>query len=275
MATLEIHGDGGCLPTEPDRNTAGVAAQAVLDTLRQRGVADPGVRLVLEKGMPISSGLGSSAASSVAAAVAVDRLFGSSLTREELLSCALEGELVATGSLHADNVAPCLYGGFVLARAVTPEPDIVELPVPKGLSCAVVRPHMEIETRASRERLGDQVQLVDGVRQWANTAALTAALYSGDLDLLSRSLEDAIAEPKRADLVPGFFEAKSAALEAGALGSSLSGSGPSIFAVCRDRRSAETVVRAMLDALRDAVALDCDPLVTAVGAPGARQVEAT
>ncbi len=263
---VEITGDGGRLPREVERNTAGVAAAELLARLGdERGVA-----LRLHKGMPLSSGLGSSAASAVAAVCAVDRLLGLEAPRELLLRCALEGERAATGSIHADNAAPCLYGGFVLIRGVDP-PDVVPLPVPEGLACAVVRPHAEVETRGARALLGNTVALKDAVTQWGNLGALVAALFRGDHELLSRSLRDVVAEPMRAGLVPGFSVAQRAAAVAGALGCSLSGSGPSIFALCASHAQAEHVATAMVRTLEDA-GLTADRLVSPVGAAGARVV---
>ena len=260
-----VHGDDDRLPREAERNTAGVAVAALLEAVGERR----GVSLVLRKNMPLSSGLGSSAASGVAAVVAVDHLLGLETPREVLLRCAMEGERLACGTAHPDNAAPCLYGGFLLLRGEGP--DVVSLPVPGGLSCAVVRPHVEVETRKARQLLGDSVPLRSAVRHWGNTAAVVAALYSGDLALLARSMEDVIAEPVRAPLVPGYTEAKAAALEAGALGSNLSGSGPSTFALCADRTTAEAAADAMVSAFK-AQGHDSDRLVSAVGAEGARIV---
>lgn len=261
-----IEGDGGRLPKEARRNTAGVAVRALLDATGCRR----GVGLRLYKGLPLSSGLGSSAASGVAALCAVDHLFGLGASKELLLRCALEAEKVACGSAHADNAAPCIYGGFVLIRP-SATPEVIELPVPDGLSCALVRPHVEVQTRAAREILGDHVPLAAAVRQWSNVGGLMVSLFRSDFDLMARCLEDAIAEPKRADLVPGFRAVQSAALEAGALGASLSGSGPSIFALCRTREHADRVAAAMAQSLeRDGIS--CDRMVTEVGAPGARVV---
>jgi len=260
----ELTGDDGRLPREAQRNTAGVAVAALLELLGERR----GVSLRLAKGMPLASGLGSSAASGVAALVATAHLLGREVARALLLRCALEGERVACGSAHADNVAPSLYGGFVLIRSNDP-PDIVVLPVPAGLSCAVVRPHLEVETRRARELLGDSVPLPVAVRQWANLGALVAALHRGDLELLARSLHDAVAEPKRAGLVTGFTQVKAAALERGALGCSLSGSGPSMFALCADRAAAEVVADVMAGGFAE-LGLGADRFVSPVGAPGAR-----
>jgi homoserine kinase len=260
-----LTGDGGRLPRETERNTAGVAARALLE---RAGLSHRGVALSIEKRMPLASGLGSSAASAVAAAVAVDALFSLGCAPAELLSCALEGEKMACGSAHADNAAPSLFGGFVLVRSNDPL-EVVELPVPAGLSCALVRPHVEVETRRARQVLGDSVPLAATVRQCGNIGALVAALFRGDTGLLARSLEDHVAEPKRAGLVPGFRAVQAAARLAGALGCSFSGSGPSIFALCASRESAETVADAMKAAL-DQLAIPADRLVSPVGTRGAR-----
>lgn len=270
-ATIEIvaiEGDDGRLPLDAARNTAGVAVRALLDVAGCRR----GVNLRLHKGLPLSSGLGSSAASGVAALLAVCRLFALEVSKEVLLRCALEAERVACGSAHADNAAPCLYGGFVLIRPGV-VPEVIELPVPEGLSCALVRPHVEVQTRAAREILGESVPLRDAVRQWSNVGGLMVALFRSDFSLLARCLHDAVAEPKRAPLVPGFHAAKQAAMDAGALGSSLSGSGPSVFALCRSRDEAETVAGAMQEALRNCGGVASDSIVSAVGAPGARVID--
>ncbi|HVS16548.1 MAG TPA: homoserine kinase [Thermoanaerobaculia bacterium] len=268
-----ISGDGGRLPRAAGRNTAAVAATAVLE---RAGDALRGVRLELDKGMPLASGLGSSAASAVAATVATHELAvargAPRLSSAELLRGALAGERVASGGEHADNVAPSLLGGFVLVRSLDPAPDVVELPVPAGLSCAVVCPHLEVDTRAARAALGEQVSLRAAIAQWGNIGALVAALFRGDLELLARSLRDAIAEPLRSGAVPGFADAMAAARAAGALGGSLSGSGPSLFALTADRWIAGAAAAAMAEAL-GARGVACDWLVTPVGAPGAHAIE--
>src|SRR5205085_7867051 len=230
----DITGDQGRLPRDPARNTAGVAARTLLTAVGERR----GVALTIRKGLPLSSGLGGSAASAVAAVVAIDALVGARLPLETLLACAFEGERIGAGSAHGDNIAPCLYGGFVLVRRASP-PDIVRLPVPDGLVAVVVHPDLEIETARARALLGDSVALADAIQQWANLGAFVDALHRGDFALLSRSLEDAIAEPRRAPLVPGLAAIKQAATDAGALGCSLSGSGPSLFALCRGLETAE------------------------------------
>ncbi len=264
---LEVTGDDGRLPRDAERNTAGVAVRALLDEIGETR----GVGLRLHKNMPLSSGLGSSAASGAAAVWAVSRLLGLDAPRDLLLRCAMAGEKMASGSAHADNAAPCLYGGFVLVRQSDP-PDVIPLPVPEGLACAVIRPHIEVETRMARQLLGDTVPLRDAVTQWGNLGGLVAGLFRGDLELISRSLEDVIVEPKRSGLVPGFDAAKRAALDQGALGCSLSGSGPSTFALCADRGVAERVADAMVAAF-SAEGLTSDRVVSPVGARGAHILE--
>lgn len=265
----KIEGDGGRLSYDPARNTAGVAVLALLDRLGASG----GIRLTLHKGLPIASGIGSSGASAVAAVVATNELLGRPASLDVLLECAMAGEVSGCGSEHPDNVAPCLHGGFVLARTAHP-PDIIHLPVPKGICCAILHPHLEIETRVSRALLGDTVLLADAVRQWANVGALVAGLFTSDLALIARALEDHVAESKRAHLVPGFFAVKQAAQSAGALGCSLSGSGPSLFALCASHESAEAAGQAMRDALTAVAGIDADLWISPVGRRGARIVTA-
>jgi homoserine kinase len=265
----DITGDGGRLPRDASRNTAGVAAQALLTRLGDaRGVA-----LTIRKGLPLSSGLGGSAASAVAAVVAVDALTGSGASRDMLLTCAFEGERLGAGSAHGDNIAPCLHGGFVLVRHANP-PDIVPLPVPEGLVAVVVHPEVEIETAHARAILGDSVRLADAIQQWANLGAFVDALHRGDFALLARTLEDRIAEPHRAPLVPGFASIKEAAMVAGALGCSLSGSGPSMFALCRGDSHARRVADAMTDAVTKAIGSAPQTYVSPIVAEGARVVRA-
>jgi homoserine kinase len=266
----DIVGDEGRLPRAAARNTAGVAAQALLSR-----VGEPrGVVLTIRKGLPLSSGLGGSAASAVAAVVAVDALIGSRLAPEVLMACAFEAERIAAGSAHGDNIAPSLYGGFVLVRVANP-PDVVRLPVPAGLTAVVVHPDLEIETAKARALLGDTVPLADAIRQWANLGAFVDALHRSDYALMARALEDTIAEPRRAALVPGLAAIKQAAADAGALGCSLSGSGPSLFALCRDARSAERVAAAMSIAVRSAIGGgESQTYVSPIAPAGARLVDA-
>ena len=261
----DILGDNGRLPREATRNTAGVAAQALLTRLGERR----GVALTIRKGLPLSSGLGGSAASAVAAVVAVDALFGARSSLETLMSCAFEGERIGAGSAHGDNIGPAVYGGFVLVRVANP-PDVIRLPVPAGLTAVVVHPDLEIETAKARALLGATVSLGDAIRQWANLGTLVDALHRGDFAQLARSLEDTIAEPRRAPLVPGFAAIKQAALDAGALGCSLSGSGPSLFALCRDATSAAAVAAAMTRTVRQHIGGEPQTYVSPISTRGAR-----
>jgi homoserine kinase len=260
-----IHGDHGRLSRDPQRNTASAAVLALLRRLQ----TTRGVLLTIHKGLPLASGIGSSGASAVAAAVAVNELLGRPAPMTMVLECAMAGEQAGCGAIHPDNVSPSLFGGFILARSVEP-PDIVQLPVPAGLACAVLHPHIEIETGVARRLIGDQVALTAATRQWANVGALVAALYSGDLALLSRSLVDHVAEPKRASLVPGFADVKAAAMSAGALGCSLSGSGPSIFALTSSLDQAHAAGAGMQRAFAAQSKVASDLWVCPVGRQGAR-----
>jgi homoserine kinase len=262
-----ITGDDGRLPREAARNTAGVAAQALLTALGERR----GVVLSINKGLPLSSGLGGSAASAAAAVVAVDALLDAHASLETLIACAIEGEGLGARTAHPDNIAPSLCGGFVLVRHPDP-PDIVRLPVPAGLMAVVVHPDIEIETAKARALLGTTVPLADAIRQWANMGALVDGLHRGDFALISRALVDSIAEPRRAPLVPGLAAIKQAAVDAGALGCSLSGSGPSLFALCHGADVAERVAGAMTAAVIAQIGVTAQTYVSSIAAKGARVV---
>ncbi len=235
-----ITGDKGKLPRTAEKNTAGFAALRYLETIQSQ----QGVSIELHKKMPLSSGLGSSAASAVAVLFAINTLFDNRLTKSELLSIALQSEKLACGAAHADNAAPALFGGFLLIRENNP-PDIVELPVPENLYCTIIHPEIEINTADARNILAPNVPLKDAVKQWANTAGLVAGLYRKDLTLISRSMNDYIIEPQRARLIPHFYEMKKAALDSGALGCSISGSGPSLFALSNSQEIAQKIAGSM------------------------------
>lgn len=235
-----IEGDGGRLPTEPEKNTAGVAVIAFLKALQRQ----QGVEIVLKKKLPLGSGMGSSAASSVAALVAINHLLGEPFAKKDLLPFAMEAERVACGTAHADNVAPSLIGGFVLIRGYQP-PDIVNIPTPDSLFCTLVHPQVELKTQDSRQVLRTHVPLKDAIVQWGNIAGLVAGLMKPDFGLISRSLQDVIVEPVRSMLIPGYDRIKEAAKQSGALGSGISGSGPTIFALSTDRETAARVGKAI------------------------------
>lgn len=238
-----IVGDGGRLPMDPDRNVASVAIRALLSASGR----DEGIEVRIAKGLPLSGGMGGSAASAAAAVVAVDALLGTAASREVLLECALAGEALVSGGAHLDNIAPALFGGLLLVRPSRRQP-IVHLPLPHGLSAALLHPDVEMSTKEGRAALGTTVDLHDAVIQWGNTAAFVNALHTGDWDLLADSLEDRIAEPRRAPLIPAFTEVRKAALNAGAVGCGISGAGPSILALCRSLADAQSVGKAMLAA---------------------------
>ncbi|HEX2869317.1 MAG TPA: homoserine kinase [Ignavibacteriales bacterium] len=230
----KITGDGGRLPLNPEENTAGAPVIAI----KEYAAFSHGIEIEVHKKMPLGSGLGSSAASAVAAAVAADCLLELNLSKSELLEFAIKGEQIASGAVHADNVAPSLYGGFILIRGYHPT-DIVEIPVPDNLFCTVLHPDTEINTKESRRLLPKEVPLEAAKTQWGNTAGLVAGLMKGDFGLISRSLKDVIIEPVRAAMIPCYEKIKNEALHAGALGCNISGSGPSIFALSDSLAAAE------------------------------------
>lgn len=240
---MMITGDQGVLPTDPAKNTAGISAIKLLEYLK----SDQGVEIELHKKMPLGSGLGSSAASAAGSVFALNALLGSPLSSKELIPFAMEGERIACGTAHADNVPPALLGGFVIIRSYQPL-DIVEIPLELELYCSILHPKIEVRTEEARKMLKKEVSLNQLVRQTGNAAGLIAGLILGDHSLISRSLEDVVAEPIRSTLIPGFADIKEAALHSGALGCSISGSGPSLFALSQTKAKAENVGRAMTEA---------------------------
>ncbi|HEU4682171.1 MAG TPA: homoserine kinase [Gemmatimonadales bacterium] len=231
------------LPNDAGRHTSGLAARVVLKRAGETRARNQGIALTVTKGLPLSGGQGGSAASAVAGAVAVNALLGNPLDRLALVRASLEAEEAVSGR-HADNVAPSLLGGIVLIRSLDPL-DLVELPVPEELLVVVARPDQRLRTAEARSVLPGQVSRAAAVYQAAQVAARVAARAAGDYDLLGRAIDDRIAEPVRAPLLPGFREAKQAALGAGALGSSISGSGPTAFALVRGQAAGERVAAAM------------------------------
>jgi len=278
LEIAEVTGDNGQLNCDPAQNVAGVAAQSVLSHLAAVGVAaggsslTMGVRLRVHKQMPLASGLGSSAASSVAGAMAVNELFDRPLSKRELLVHALAGERAASGSMHADNAAPSLLGGIVLIRGYDPL-DLVDLPVPDALRVTLVHPHCRVETAKARALLrGHGFPIEAAVANLGNMGALVAGLYRGDLELVGRAIEDHLVEPLRASMIPGYAAVKAAALRAGALGCSISGSGPSLFAFTADDVAAARVAAAMREAFRESAQLDSDSYVGPVNTVGAHRL---
>lgn len=238
---------GKKLPYELEKNTAGYAAMRFLQHI---GESERGIEMEIHKKMPFGSGLGSSAASAVAGVMGVNELLRRPLTKRELLRFAVEGEQIADGAFHADNVAPSLIGGIILIRD-NPTLDVHRLAVPKGLCAAVIHPKVEILTKDARNILSKETTLKQHIQQSGNLAGLMVGLYHSNFDLISRSLQDVIIEPQRAKLIPYFYDVKQAALEQEALGCSISGAGPSIFALCANTFIAENVGEAMQKVFSD------------------------
>ena len=262
----QITGDEGRLPLD-SRNTSSVAVQAFLKEIG----SEQGVEIVLHKKLPLGSGMGSSAASSVAALVAINHLFDNRFTREQLLPFAMEAERIACGSAHADNVAPSLLGGFVLIRSYAPL-DVTKIPTPPGLYCTLVHPHIELKTEDSRRVLKSSIQMKDAITQWGNIAGLVVGLMKPDYSLITRSLQDVIAEPVRSVLIPGFDSIKATSLQHGALGSGISGSGPTIFSLSTDEKTAEKVGEELQRQFVN-MKLKSDVFVSRINQTGARIVE--
>ena len=271
---VEVRGETGRLTTDPTRNVVGIAATAALRVFDGRKIhaRPPGVRLWLDKRMPLASGLGSSAASSVGGALAVSELLGGVFDRDDLIACALEGERAVSGGVHADNVAPCVAGGIVLIRTYAPM-ELLSLPVPAALRLAIVHPHVSVVTAEARRLVAERrFEIAHVVANLGQLGALVTALHRGDLALFGRAISDALVEPIRAPLVPGFADVKQTALEAGALGCSLSGSGPSVFAFASADDQAADLVALMAARFQEVADLDSDTYVGRVNTRGARRV---
>jgi homoserine kinase len=275
---VEITGEEGVLPSDAAKNVAGVAAAHVLARIMERQAvkvtgAGPGIKLHLHKRMPLASGLGSSAASSVAGAIAVNELYGRPFNGRELLLSAVEGERVASGAPHADNAAPCMLGGIVLVRTCEPL-DVLCLPVPPDLWVVVAHPQCSIRTAEARALVFErQYSLTECVANMGNLGAFVGGLYRGDLGLVGRSINDQLIEPIRAKLIPGFYAVKRAALSAGALGCSISGSGPSVFALTASGATARRVGAVMSEAFETEGGVGSDVYVGRVNTEGARVLE--
>lgn len=234
-----IHHDSYGLPTEPEKNVAGVALQAVLNQLK----ANIGFEVEITKVIKPGSGIGSSAASAAGAVYGANILLGNIFSKTDLVRLAMFGEEVASGAQHADNIAPCIFGGVTLVRSLHPL-DVVEVDFPE-LHVTVIHPQLEVKTSEARKLLKPEVPLGNAVKQWANVGALVAGLMKYDYELIARSLHDYVAEPVRSALIPRFDELKKLSLEAGALGGGISGSGPSVFMLSKNVNTAQQVADAM------------------------------
>lgn len=231
---------GPPLPLEVEKNVAGVAALALCKALDIR----QGFEITIEKYIKPGSGIGSSAASAAGAVWGINELLGKPLTKKQLIPFAMEGERLASEVAHADNVAPALLGGFTLVRSYAPL-DVLSLPVPEKLMATVIHPQIELKTSDARKLLKSQVPLKKAIQQWGNVGGLVSGLYESDYELIGRSLEDVIVEPNRSLLIPGFDDLRNAMTEAGALGGGISGSGPSVFALSKGKKTALAVAEAM------------------------------
>jgi homoserine kinase len=242
----KITGDDGKLPLNPEKNTVSASVQHYLNHI---GKPDFGIDIELHKKMPIGSGLGSSSASTVAGLFAVNALFDNLLTNKELVPFAMKGEELACGYGHADNVAPALMGGFVLIRSYEPL-DIISLPFPEDMHAAIVYPEVDVPTKDARQMIRSKVLLKDAVTQWGNVAGLVSGLFMKDYDLIGRSMTDVLVEPTRAILIPDFYVLRQLALNEGAIGFGISGSGPSVFALTKDANTANRITEKLQSHLK-------------------------
>jgi homoserine kinase len=260
-----INKDEFNLPTEPHKNVAGVVLLSIMEKLNS-GI---GFAIEIEKHIKPGSGIGSSAASAAGAAVAANHLLGNIFSNDELVQFAMNGEKLASGVKHADNIAPCIFGGVSLIRCIHPL-DIVSISSPE-LFVTVVHPQIEVRTSDARQILRQQILLKDAIRQWGNIAGLVTGFLKNDHDLIGRSLEDVIIEPVRSILIPGFDEVKTKCKKAGALGGGISGSGPSVFMLSKDEATAKNVESVMKDVYIK-IGIDFNTYVTTINKKGVEVV---
>ena len=254
--------EGQDLPVDVKKNVAGVAAEALLK-------AHPvgfGFEIEIYKNIKAGSGIGSSAASSAGAVFGINKLLNNPFTAHELIPFAMQGEVLASGSAHADNVAPVLLGGITLVRSTDPI-DVIQLPIPIELSAVILHPKIELKTMHAREIIKKNVTMEKAIQQWGNLGAFVSALYNEDYDLMSRSLKDVIVEPMRSLLIPEFESLKKASKDAGALGFGISGSGPSVFALTEGIDSAEKVLKA-LEKIISSIGIDFDFYLSKINQQG-------
>jgi homoserine kinase len=256
------HRDEYGLPEDPDRNVAGVVLKSMIEKIG----LDTGFELVVEKHIMPGSGIGSSAAGAAGAAVAANELLGNVFSTGELLQFAMQGEKLASGVKHADNIAPCILGGVCLVRCIHPL-DVIPLSFPE-LFVTVVHPQIEVRTSDARQILRQQILLKDAIRQWGNIAGLVTGFLQKDYELIGRSLEDVIIEPVRSILIPGFDEVKNHSLETGALGGGISGSGPSVFMLSKNEEVAKKVEHVMKE-IYDRIGVEYHTYVTTISRKGA------
>lgn len=255
------------IPYEAHKNSATIAVQAMLDSIA--GV-DGGFEFEIYKNIYPGSGLGTSASSSAGAVYAVNELLGRPLSPLQLVEFAMEGEKSISGKAHADNVAPTIMGGFVIIRSYQPL-DIIDVPFPENLYVSIVHPQVEIKTSEARQLLGDSVSLANAVIQWGNVAGLVAGLYSGNMELIGNSMQDVVAEPYRAGLIPEYSKVKKIACESGAIGCNISGSGPSVFAFSTQKEQAKEIAHKMKE-IYDLAKIKANAYTSQVGSQGVRTI---
>ena len=260
------HTDEYDLPETPEKNVAGASLQALIDEYKE----PLGFNLKVHKNIKPGSGLGSSAASAAGVVVAANHLLGNVFSNEDLVRFAMNGEKLAGGVKHADNVAPCIYGGITLVRSIFPL-DVIPLNVP-DLFITIVHPQIEVRTSDSRQILRKEVQLKDAIRQWGNIGGLITGFMKNDFDLIGRSLEDVIIEPVRSILIPGFQDIKLKCKEAGALGGGIAGSGPSVFMMSKEEATA-TVVEKIMKEVYQEIGVDYKTYVTKINCEGVKIFE--
>jgi homoserine kinase len=256
--------DGAILPLEIEKNVAGVAAAALLAAV----TTDFGFEIEIYKKIKAGSGIGSSAASAAGAVYGINMLLGNPFSAPELVGFAMQGEKLASGSAHADNVAPALMGGFTLVRSYSPL-DIIKIKSPDEMYATVIHPQIELKTSDARSVLKQNITLQSAIIQWGNLGGFIAGLYTSDYELIGRSLHDEIVEPVRGVLIPAFDEMKAIAMRNGALGSGISGSGPSIFALSKGKENAIRVAKAM-GTVYDAIQLPYEIHVSAINDSGVK-----
>jgi homoserine kinase len=261
------HTDEYNLPEEPGQNVSGVALQALIEEYKK----PVGFHLTIHKNIKPGSGLGSSAASSAGAVVAANKLLGDIFTNEDLVRFAMNGEKIAGGVKHADNVSPCIYGGVTLIRSIFPL-DVIPLNAPH-LFITIVHPQIEVRTSDSRQILRKTVQLKDAIKQWGNIGGLIMGFMKNNAELIGRSMEDVIVEPVRSILIPGFDEVKTKCKEAGSLGGGISGSGPSIFMLNKDLETAIRVEQIMKE-IYQKIGVDYKTYVTSINMTGVKILHA-
>jgi homoserine kinase len=267
-STIEISGPyGHLIPTDLGKNTSSVAVDSLLKALNSK----KNYHIQLEKNLPLGSGMGSSASSSAAAVFAMNELLNRPFSLEELIPFAMEGERIACGSSHADNVAPSLLGGFVLIRSYSPL-EVVKVKCPDDLFSVIVCPEIELHTKDARRILANQIDMKLAVQQSANTAGMILGLLTNDIPLIGRSMSDVIVEPIRKQLIPGYDLCKEIALQNGAIGAGISGSGPSIFAICQGKENSDGVQKAMKNVFSN-LNIKCNSFISKLNAGGVKILE--